>query len=70
MMDAGEQANVTSLLGQCIREMNGIEDVDRTTKSLYEQLGQLDALLGDFNRELSDYMADMTYDEKEFMEIK
>ena len=69
MMDAGEQANVTSLLGQCIREMNGIEDVDRTTKSLYEQLGQLDALLGDFNRELSDYMADMTYDEKEFMEI-
>ena len=69
MMDAGEQANVTSLLGQCIREMNGIEDVDRTTKSLYEQLGQLDALLGDFNRELSDYMADMTYDEQEFMEI-
>ena len=60
---------MTSLLGQCIREMNGIEDVDRTTKSLYEQLGQLDALLGDFNRELSDYMADMTYDEKEFMEI-
>lgn len=65
----GSEATVSSLLGQSIREMVGIEDIDRTTAGLYEQLGQIDSLLGDFNRELSDYMNDLSFDEAEYQEV-
>lgn len=65
----GSEATVSSLLGQSIREMVGIEDIDKTTAGLYEQLGQIDSLLGDFNRELSDYMNELSFDEAEYQEV-
>lgn len=65
----GAEATVSSLLGQSIREMVGIETIDKTTAGLYEQLGQIDSLLGDFNRELTDYMNELSFDEAEYQEV-
>lgn len=61
---------VSSLLGQCLKEMTGVEEIDATTRSLYAQLGQMDALISDFNRELSEYLTDMTFDEEVYRETE
>lgn len=68
MTNSMGEATISNLLGQCLRDMAGVEDIDDTTKSLYTQLGQMDALMSDFNRELSEYLSDMTFDDTVYKE--
>lgn len=45
-------------------------EFDDGLQSLQEQLGTIDSLLNDFNRELSDYIGGLTFDEQEYREVE
>lgn len=45
-------------------------DYDEALMGLQEQLSTVDSLLNDFNRELSDYMTELTFDSREFQEME
>lgn len=61
---AGNQlAHAFSMLSKSV-------DYDAALSGLQEQLSTVDSLLNDFNRELSDYMSEMTFDSREFQEME
>ena len=45
-------------------------EYDEQLESLSQTLSEVDGLLNDFNRELSSYMDDMTFDESVFYETE
>lgn len=62
----GEEEGAAGRIGRAVRELNSIALYDAGLENLAGQLGQTEALLNDFNRELSDYMADMEFDAADF----
>ncbi len=66
----GGTTSATEQIGQALRELQSIIDYDPQLESLYEQLGELDSLLNDFNRELSGYISEEEFDEESFFEVE
>ena len=58
--------NASDLLTRAIRNLSPVADCDETGESLYNQLVEIDSLLNDFNRELSDYEKSFEFDEEDF----
>lgn len=63
-MSAGSQ------IGNALREMMSAAQYDESLASLTEQLETVDAIMNDFNRDLSAYMTEMEFDEQEFYEVE
>lgn len=57
-------------LGQALSMLGRLTDYDEELQELEGQLATVDNLLNDFNRELSDYMESLSFDEQEFREIE
>ena len=57
-------------VGEALRELSRVTEYDEQLESLSQTLGEVDGLLNDFNRELSSYMDDMTFDEAAFQETQ
>ncbi len=57
-------------VGWAVRELRGVEEYDARVRELADELENIDALLGDFNRELSEYMADMEFDAETFAQTQ
>jgi DNA repair protein RecN (Recombination protein N) len=55
-------------IGRALREFSQIVDYDKILENLCGQLRDIDALLNDFNREVSDYMSEMEFSDEEFNE--
>lgn len=55
-------------IGRALKEMTAIVDYDKKLDDLCGQLRDIDALLNDFNREVSDYILEMEFSDEEFME--
>lgn len=53
-------------VGEALREFSRVTQYDPELSSLAETLTAVDGLLNDFNRELSAYLDDLTFDESEF----
>ena len=51
-------------------ELSRVTEYDEQLESLFQTLSEVDGLLNDFNRELSSYMEDMTFDESVFYETE
>lgn len=66
--DSAESA--TEQTGRALRELNGVISYDANLESLEEQLTQIDSLLGDFNREMADYLESLEFEEEEFYETE
>ncbi|MCR4717651.1 MAG: DNA repair protein RecN [Lachnospiraceae bacterium] len=66
--DAG--ANVSSLLSECIHSLSAVSDIDESTKSIYDQLNELDSLVADLNREINSYVGDLSFDDINFKELE
>ncbi|MCM1104022.1 MAG: DNA repair protein RecN [Clostridium sp.] len=66
----GESGNAGTLIGAAVMEMRSVAALDVEASGLEEQLANIDALLSDFNRDLSDYISDMEFDEREFHEVE
>lgn len=64
------RTNASTLVGYAYRELLQASNYDDNIQTLTEQLSTIDALLGDFNRELSAYMSSMEFDEETFREIE
>ncbi len=70
LISGDANVNIQSLISECIHAMSGIADIDETTKSLYDQINQIDSLVSDFSREMSSYVEDMSFDDINFKELE
>ena len=61
--------NAGDMIGRSVRELGTVSSYDEQLKNLEEQIGEIDGLLSDFQRELSAYIDDFSYDEQEYYEI-
>lgn len=66
--ESGEGAGET--VGSALRELSRITGYDEELVGLEETLASVDGLLNDFNRELSSYMDDVTFDDAVFYETE
>ena len=62
--------NASASLSRAIRAMSEIVDYDERAREIYDQLTEVDALLNDLNRELSDYSSSCEFSEEEFYETE
>lgn len=53
-------------LGRAVRELKGVSGYDDELEQLLVQLMDVDGLLNDFNRSMSDYLDSLEFDEEEF----
>ena len=68
----GEDArgNASDCLSRAIRSMQEAAEFDGTGSRLYGQLIEIDSLLNDFNRELSEYAKSFEFSDEEFQETE
>ena len=62
--------SVSENLSRAIRALSEIRECDERASQLYEQLVEVDSLLNDFNRELSDYTQSCQCSEEELYETE
>ncbi len=65
---SGETA--TSAISHSLGRLKEIVSFDRSLSDFEEQLLQIEGLLGDFNRDVSGFMEDFTFDESELREME
>lgn len=65
----GEQS-AADAVGYAVRELRSVEGYDDRARELADELKNIDALLGDFNREIAEYMADMEFDGERFAQME
>ena len=66
--DAGGSAS--DFLSRAIRSMQDATEFDDAGSRLYDQLVEIDSLLNDFNRELSEYAKSFEFSEEEFRDTE
>ncbi len=67
---SGDGDGASSLIGRAVRELHGAAAYDEGIEGLSDQIGEIEALLSDFNRELSNYMDDMEFDSADFAYVE
>jgi DNA repair protein RecN (Recombination protein N) len=60
----------SNLIGKAIKFIKNVEAFDSKISELVEEIENVDTLLNDFNREVLDYVNDMTFDEEVFNEVE
>lgn len=65
-LTGGDAEGASSLVGRAVRELNSAAVYDEALEGLSSQILEIDALLNDFNREVSNYMDDMEFDGTDF----
>lgn len=65
-----ENAGAAELAGKALRCLQSVSMYDEVLKGLADQLLDIDSLLNDFNREMADYISDLSFDEQEFTEVE
>ncbi len=61
--------NAADLVSTALQRLLAVSGCDKELEELAGQLSEIENLLGDFNRELSAYLDDLTFDEAEFAQI-
>ncbi len=59
-----------SAVSHGLRRLSEIQSLDARLSDFTEQFMQIEGLLGDFNREVSSYMEDFTFDENELIQMQ
>ena len=62
--------NASDLLSRAIRAFQDVSECDDKGAALYEQLVEIDSLLNEFNRELSEYEKSFDFSEEDFYETE
>jgi len=57
-------------VGRAVRELHAVAEYDERLEELSHMIDDIEGLLGDFNREISDYMDDMEFDAQVFQEVE
>jgi DNA repair protein RecN (Recombination protein N) len=61
---------VSDLLGQSLRLLHKLSEYSPEMEQFRDQLSEIDSLLTDFNRDISDYMSDFDTDEEELSRVE
>ena len=64
------EPSAASLVERACRELSSVSGIDEDLDQAADQLSEIDALLSDFSRTLSDYVSGLTFDPREFEEIQ
>ena len=67
---AANHQNASDALSRAISCLQDAARYDERANELYGQLAEVDSLLNDFNRELSDYKASFEFSEEDFYEVE
>lgn len=70
MMGYDDAHSAGNLLGRAVRTFTSVTNLDEDAAAIGEQLEQLDDLCNDLNRELSEYLISLEFDEKAFRETE
>ncbi|MDD7740592.1 MAG: DNA repair protein RecN, partial [Lachnospiraceae bacterium] len=57
-------------VGRALKELQQIVSLDESLQDLVSSLMDIDALLNDFNREVSGYLDELTFSEEEYYEVE
>jgi len=60
----------SELIGRAVRELMSISNYDEKIEGMLAEATELDNLLSDLNRELSDYLSDADFNEERFYEVE
>lgn len=66
----GEEEGASFFISRAVRELAQAAVYDDGLSGLSEQIAEIESLLNDFNRELSDYLADMEFDGADFAAVE
>ena len=66
----GSGQNASDMLSRAIRCLQDAAHYDERALELYNQLSEVDSLLNDLNRELSEYRESMEFSEEDFYEVE
>lgn len=58
------------MTGRAMRSLTGVTGYDTELEELANQLGDIENLLNDFNRELASYLDNLTFDEEDFRKME
>lgn len=64
------QGNASDFLSRAIRSLQDVDGCDHQGSALYGQLVEIDSLLNDFNRELSEYAKSFEFSEEDYYETE
>lgn len=69
---AGEGTGISAgeNTGCALRELIGVCEYDEALGNLTAQLSQIESLMNDFNRELADYITELSFDEADFTRVQ
>ncbi len=65
-----EAEGAGTAIGRALRELQGVQSLDEDLTDLTGQLSDIDSLLNDFNRELSDYVSSLEFVGEEFEQVE
>ncbi len=65
-----EAEGAGTAIGRALRELQGVQSLDEELTALTGQLSDIDSLLNDFNRELSDYVSSLEFAGEEFEQVE
>lgn len=66
----GSHGSAAEEIGHAIASMKRMAELDPDLQSSYDTLLDIDSMLSDFNRELSQYIKDMEFDDEEFASVE
>ncbi|MBR5509472.1 MAG: DNA repair protein RecN [Lachnospiraceae bacterium] len=70
MLCSGEDVSAADQIGRACREFLSVSRYDDDLQGLCDQLQEIDSMLSDFGRELSDYMNGLEFSEQDFRETE
>ncbi|MDO4344495.1 MAG: DNA repair protein RecN [Eubacteriales bacterium] len=76
--DAGEAYGLTSegsgnasdAVSRAMQRLVAVSGYDNELSGLTDQLGEIESLLADFNRDLSDYLEGLSFDDSQFLKVE
>lgn len=63
-------ASAGELIGHALKKLEGVREYDDSIGELADELSEVDSLLNDFNRSLSDYAEDLSFEDGTFEETQ
>ena len=70
MWTSGSEQSAEEAVDRASRELSSVSGIDPELDKLADELAQVESLLSDFNRSLSDYLRNLTFDPSEFQQIQ
>lgn len=65
-----EEDGAGEMIGNALRELGRVAEYDTELEGLESALQEIDGLVNDFNREISSYLDDLTFDDEAFFETE